>query len=236
MKAMILAAGRGERMRPLTDHTPKPLLMAGGLPLIGWHLHRLAAAGITDLVINHAWLGDKLEQVIGEGDDYGVRIAWSREDTALETAGGIAKALPLLGQAPFVVVNGDVLTDVDFIGLMQQAHQLDGQQLQAHLLLVDNPPHRPDGDFTLGPDGRVCADPAADGIRLTFAGIAAYHPALFAGLAQSVPLKAPLLPLLLQAMACGAVSGQHFQGVWLDVGTPERLQQAEQIAGQWERP
>lgn len=233
MKAMILAAGRGERMRPLTDSLPKPLLVAGGETLIGWHLRRLVQAGVTQVVINHAWLGQKLEQVLGNGAAYGVELSWSREAQALETAGGIAQALPLLGDAPFVVVNGDVLTDIDFSVFSQVARQLDAQTHLAHLVLVDNPPHRPNGDFTLCPDGRVCADAEVIGQRLTFAGIAAYHPALFASLASHPGVKAPLLPLLLQAMARGSVSGQHFRGMWLDVGTPERLQQADLIASGW---
>jgi MurNAc alpha-1-phosphate uridylyltransferase len=217
MKAMILAAGRGERLRPLTDHTPKPLMMAGAEPLIGWHLRRLKLAGITRLVINHAWLGDKLEQ-------------------ALETAGGIARALPLLGDEPFVVVNGDVLTDLDFSLLKQQAQKLDGVAHLAHLLLVDNPPHHPQGDFTLQANGQVSIDPALPGKRLTFAGIAAYHPVMFAALAQKGEGKAPLLPLLLPAMEQNVVSGEHFEGLWLDVGTPERLQEADRIARQWILP
>jgi len=236
MKAMILAAGRGERLRPLTDHTPKPLMMAGAEPLIGWHLRRLKLAGITRLVINHAWLGDKLEQALGDGHAYGASIDWSREGVALETAGGIARALPLLGDEPFVVVNGDVLTDLDFSLLKQQAQKLDGVAHLAHLLLVDNPPHHPQGDFTLQANGQVSIDPALPGKRLTFAGIAAYHPAMFAALAQKGEGKAPLLPLLLPAMEQNVVSGEHFEGLWLDVGTPERLQEADRIARQWILP
>jgi MurNAc alpha-1-phosphate uridylyltransferase len=236
MKAMILAAGRGERLRPLTDHTPKPLMMAGAEPLIGWHLRRLKLAGITRLVINHAWLGDKLEQALGDGHAYGASIDWSREGVALETAGGIARALPLLGDEPFVVVNGDVLTDLDFSLLKQQAQKLDGVAHLAHLLLVDNPPHHPQGDFTLQANGQVSIDPALPGKRLTFAGIAAYHPVMFAALAQKGEGKAPLLPLLLPAMEQNVVSGEHFEGLWLDVGTPERLQEADRIARQWILP
>ena len=231
---MILAAGRGERMRPLTDHTPKPLMMAGGEPLIGWHIRRLAACGVTDLVINHAWLGERLETAIGAGEAYGVNIAWSREAEALETAGGIAQALPLLGEGPFVVVSSDVLTDLDFAPLMRETALLDGKKRMIHLILVDNPPHHPGGDFVLCEDGRVSADPEAAGQRLTYAGIGGYHPALFAELACQSPVRHPLRPLLVDAMARGQVTGEHFKGTWLDVGTAERLEEANRIARQWE--
>ncbi|NWK77433.1 N-acetylmuramate alpha-1-phosphate uridylyltransferase MurU [Aquitalea sp. LB_tupeE] len=230
MKAMILAAGRGERMRPLTDHTPKPLLLAGGRPLIEWHIRSLAAVGIRQLVINHAWLGAQIEQSLGDGDRWGVDIAYSPEASALETAGGIATALPLLGNAPFLVVNGDVLSDVDFAPLQQQAAQLDGKTRLAHLLLVDNPPHNPAGDFGLLDNGLLVATPAA-GNGLTFSGIAAYHPALFASTAAGQPAK--LAPLLREAMAQGQVSGSRLDGMWLDVGTPERLAEADAIAAGW---
>ncbi|WP_374557584.1 N-acetylmuramate alpha-1-phosphate uridylyltransferase MurU [Aquitalea pelogenes] len=230
MKAMILAAGRGERMRPLTDHTPKPLLPAGGRPLIEWHIRRLAAAGIRQLVINHAWLGAQIEQVLGDGSRLGVEIAYSPESTALETAGGIATALPLLGDAPFLVVNGDVLSDVDFTTLQQQAAQLDGRTRLAHLLLVDNPPHNPAGDFGLLDNGLLAARPDA-GNGLTFSGIAAYHPTLFADTPAGQPAK--LAPLLRAAMAPGQVSGNRLDGLWLDVGTPERLAEADAIAAGW---
>ncbi|KJV30268.1 mannose-1-phosphate guanylyltransferase [Aquitalea magnusonii] len=230
MKAMILAAGRGERMRPLTDHTPKPLLPAGGRPLIEWHIRRLAAAGIRQLVINHAWLGAQIEQVLGDGSRLGVEIAYSPESTALETAGGIATALPLLGDAPFLVVNGDVLSDVDFTALQQQAAQLDGRNRLAHLLLVDNPPHNPAGDFGLLANGLLAARPDA-GNGLTFSGIAAYHPALFADTPAGQPAR--LAPLLRAAMAQGQVSGSRLDGLWLDVGTPERLAEADVIAAGW---
>ena len=230
MKAMILAAGRGERMRPLTDHTPKPLLPAGGRPLIEWHIRRLAAAGVRQLVINHAWLGAQIEQVLGDGNRLGVEIAYSPESTALETAGGIATALPLLGDAPFLVVNGDVLSDVDFTALQQQAAQLDGRTRLAHLLLVDNPPHNPAGDFGLLANGLLAARPDA-GNGLTFSGIAAYHPALFADTPAGQPAK--LAPLLRAAMAEGQVSGSRLDGLWLDVGTQERLAEADVIAAGW---
>ncbi|MBL8447779.1 MAG: nucleotidyltransferase family protein [Zoogloeaceae bacterium] len=210
---MILAAGRGERMRPLTDHCPKPLLPAGGKPLIVWHIERLRAAGITNLVINHAHLGPQLEAALGNGGDLGVRIAWSREDVALETAGGIRQALPLLGDAPFLVVNGDIFTDLDFAPLAQLPL---GDDI-AHLVLVTNPPHHPEGDFVLT-RGRVAHQGRP---RLTFSGVGVYHPQLFSGLPSGEPIK--LAPLLRTAMAADRVGGQVHRGLWLDIGTPERL-------------
>jgi MurNAc alpha-1-phosphate uridylyltransferase len=219
MKAMILAAGRGERMRPLTDTCPKPLLAAGGKPLIVWHIERLAAAGILDLVINHAHLGQMIEDALGDGGALGVRIRYSAEGTALETAGGIARALPLLGDAPFVVINGDVFADADLAALGHAATTLSADGPLAHLLLVPNPAHHPAGDFGLLPDGRVCDD--GRGERLTFAGLGAYHPALFAGVAPDQPAK--LAPLLRAAMAAGRVTGARHDGRWVDVGTPARL-------------
>ncbi|WP_024301187.1 N-acetylmuramate alpha-1-phosphate uridylyltransferase MurU [Pseudogulbenkiania sp. MAI-1] len=230
MRAMILAAGRGERMRPLTDHTPKPLLPVGGEPLIGWHIKRLREAGIDEIVINHAWLGERIETALGDGAAYGVHIAYSREGTALETAGGIATALPLLGEEPFVVINGDVLTDIDLAALAAEAARLDGKQRLAHLLLVPNPPHHPGGDFGLLGDGRLSASPA-DGVALTFSGIGAYHPALFAATLPHQPAK--LAPLLRAAMAEGRISGVRHDGLWLDVGTAERLAEADAIARGW---
>jgi len=211
MKAMILAAGRGERMRPLTDATPKGLLQAGGRCLIEYHLEAMATAGITGIVINHAHLGEQFEQVLGDGSRYGVRIAYSAEGAkALETGGGIFNALPLLDAEPFLVVNADVWTDYPFAHLPQRPAGL------AHLVLVDNPPQHPAGDFALDGD-RV----NADGARwLTFSGIGVYRPELFAGCA---PGAFPLAPLLRQAMGAGKVSGEHYDGRWLDVGTPERL-------------
>lgn len=216
--AMILAAGRGERMRPLTDHTPKPLLTVGGKPLIVWHIERLRAAGITELVINHAHLGHRLEEALGDGAAFGVHISWSPETTALETAGGIRRALPQLGDAPFIVVNGDVFCDVDFNALNSASKKLRADGTLAHLLLVPNPPHHPEGDFHLAADMRVRADHAP---RLTFSGIGAYHPTLFAALANDTPAK--LAPLLRAAMSAGRVLGQRHPGLWVDVGTPERL-------------
>ena len=221
MKAMILAAGRGERMRPLTDTCPKPLLEAGGKPLIVWHIERLAAAGIVNLVINHAYLGRMIEDALGDGARFGVRILYSPEGSALETAGGIARALPLLGDAPFLVVNGDVFCDADFAGLRRAAEELNPVRC-AHLLLVPNPAHNPDGDFGLTPDGQVRED---EGERLTFSGLGAYHPALFTGVSPDAPAK--LAPLLRAAMTRNRVTGARLFGRWVDVGTPERLRELD---------
>ncbi len=213
MRAMILAAGYGKRMRPLTDHTPKPLLEAGGRPLIEYHLESLRRAGIQDLVINTGWLGEQLEAHLGDGGRLGVSIRWSREGTPLETAGGIRRALPLLGGEPFVLVNGDIWTDYDFRGLIEAPA---GDDL-ARLVLVDNPAHHDGGDFHLTADGRV-SDNA--GPRLTYAGIARLDPALFAALDEG---ERRLAPLLRAAIAAGRVSGEHHHGHWWDIGTPERL-------------
>jgi MurNAc alpha-1-phosphate uridylyltransferase len=211
MKAMLLAAGRGERMRPLTDHTPKPLLRVAGHTLIERHIEALARAGIRELVVNHAHLGVQLIAALGDGSGYGVHIDYSAEPPgALETGGGIFNALPLLGEGPFVVVNADIWTDFDFAEL---PHQLGGV---AHLVLVDNPAHHPQGDFALE-NGRVRDDGPA---RLTFSGIGVYRPALFTG----SPLGPfPLAPLLRRAMAAEQVSGERYDGAWFDIGTPERL-------------
>jgi N-acetyl-alpha-D-muramate 1-phosphate uridylyltransferase len=212
LKAMILAAGRGERMRPLTDRTPKPLLPVAGKPLIVWHLERLARAGYRDIVINHAHLGDQIEALLDDGSAWGVTIRYSEEPPgALETAGGIANALPLLGDAPFLVVNGDIWCDLDFATVPMLA---DGDL--AHLVLAPNPPHHPNGDFDLL-DGRVRGVPP----RLTFSGIGRYRPELFASVERGKPAK--LAPLLREAMATNRVSGQTHTGRWVDVGTPERL-------------
>jgi N-acetyl-alpha-D-muramate 1-phosphate uridylyltransferase len=218
---MILAAGLGERMRPLTDHTPKPLLAAGGKPLILWQIERLKAAGFTDLVINHAHLGQKLEAYLGEGQTLGVRIAWSREPEPLETAGGIATARALLGDAPFIVTNGDVYVDFDYARLQPVlAAMAANPDHQAHLVLVDNPPHHPNGDFVLK-DAQVSLPLAPCPLPLTFSGIGCYRPELFAGIPPLT--KAKLAPLLRAAMARGQVTGEHFTGRWEDVGTPQRL-------------
>lgn len=213
--AMILAAGRGERMRPLTDHTPKPLLEVGGKPLIVWHIERLAAAGMERLVINHAHLGEQLEERLADGARWGVQILYSAEGQgkALETGGGIYKALPLLGDRPFLVVNGDIWCDVDFASLQLSANDL------AQLVLVRNPPHNPAGDFYLDADGRV--RPQGEP-RLTFSGIGVYRPELFAACSAGA---FPLAPLLREAMADDRVGGHQHDGHWMDIGTPERLQQ-----------
>jgi len=223
MKAMILAAGRGERMRPLTDETPKPLLIAGGKPLIVWHIEALVRSGIRELVINHAHLGQRLEDVLGDGSRFGARIAWSPEGEALETAGGIANALPLLGGEPFLVVNSDIACDYDFARLPPLAAALRSSGLRAHLVLVANPPHHPKGDFALR-NGKVCAEGE---LMLTFSGIGLYDPALFAGITRGA--KAPLAPLLRTAMEDGAVSGELHGGRWMDVGTPARLAELDRL-------
>ncbi len=224
MRAMILAAGRGERMRPLTDHTPKPLLQAGGKPLIVWHIERLVRAGITDLVINHAHLGDQIEQALGDGGRFGATIRYSNEGTALETAGGIAFALHLLGDQPFAVVNGDVYCDFDFSHLPSRAAALAASADMAHLVLVDNPEHNQKGDFILQGD-RVVPGPSPESSILTFSGIGLYRPALFAGIQRGT--KAPLAPLLREQIALGKVSGEHHRGTWVDVGTPQRLDELD---------
>ena len=221
MKAMILAAGRGERMRPLTDHTPKPLLEAGGKPLIVWHIEKLVAAGLRDIVINCAWLGDRLRAALGDGSQHGARLQWSPEDPALETAGGIARALPLLGAQPFLVVNGDIWCDWDFRQAPACAARLSQAGARAWLLLVDNPPHHQQGDFHLDASGQVREHSDAGG-KLTFSGVGVYAPALFGTISGREP--APLAPLLRQAMRDQAVIGNHHAGQWLDIGTPERLQ------------
>jgi MurNAc alpha-1-phosphate uridylyltransferase len=215
MKVMILAAGRGERMRPLSDTVPKPLLEAGGKPLIVHLIERLARAGLSELVINHSHLGAQIEQYLGDGRRYGARIAYSHEEGGgLETGGGIFKALSLIDGDPFAVINGDIWTDFPFERLPTRLEGL------AHLVLVDNPPQHPQGDFALQ-DGRVAAEGAP---RLTFSGIGVYARALFA---DSRPGKFPLAPLLRAAMARGLVSGEHYTGRWRDVGTPQRLSELD---------
>lgn len=217
MRAMILAAGRGERMRPLTDETPKPLLRAGGHALIEYHLLALRKAGITEVVINHAWLGDRLEQALGDGGRYGLSIRYSEEGAqALETGGGILKALPLLGDAPFLVINGDIWTDYSLARLPA------GPVGMAHLVLVDNPAHHPAGDFALD-QGRVTLDSEN---RLTFSGIAVYRPAMFARYEEG---RFPLAPLLREAIMAGQVSGEHYRGKWFDIGTPQRLETLDRM-------
>lgn len=225
---MILAAGRGERMRPLTDHTPKPLLQVGGKALIVWHIERLRAAGFTHIVINHAHLGAQIEDALGNGAELGVSIEYSREGIALETAGGIATALPLIECDVFPVVNGDIYTEFDFSRLAEPMARLASGHDWAHLVLVDNPPHHPNGDFVLDA-GRIHNTDSplfALHSRLTFSGIGVYHRALFAHTEAGV--KAPLVPLLRLAIDTGRASGEHHAGRWVDVGTPERLQQLDE--------
>ncbi len=219
MKGMILAAGRGERMRPLTDHLPKPLLEVAGRPLIEYHIRALAAAGIRELVVNTAHLGHRIREALGDGARLGVSILYSDEgEEALETGGGIFRALPLLGSAPFVVVNGDIWTEFDFRRLRR-----DPPAGGAHLVLVPNPSHHAAGDFLLRGDGSVAAE--GEGERYTFAGIGLYSPELFAGCRDG---RFPLAPLLREAMAGGRVSGELYRGGWVDVGTPRRLAELDE--------
>ncbi|MBN8412318.1 MULTISPECIES: N-acetylmuramate alpha-1-phosphate uridylyltransferase MurU [Halomonas] len=216
MKAMILAAGLGKRMRPLTDHCPKPLLPVAGEPLIGHHLKRLAAVGIRDVVINVSYRADQIVEALGDGVDYGVSIAFSHESQPLETAGGIAKARPLLGEAPFLLISADAFCDIDPATLSLAEGDL------AHLVMVDNPPHHPQGDFHLTAAGRVQATGAP---RLTYSGIALIDPRLVNELPEPCY---PVAPLLRQAMASDRVAGTHHHGEWVDVGTPERLEALNQ--------
>ena len=237
MKAMILAAGRGERMRPLTDSTPKPLLKVGGKPLIVWHLERLAQAGFKEIVINHAHLGKQIEQALGNGNKWGLSIQYSPEaiypnTSALETAGGIANALHLLGSAPFLVVNGDTYTNMNFASI---AAYIKSAALQAnidkassgiknpraHLVLVDNPPQHPDGDFAIQ-NGMLKNEGSP---MLTFSGVGVYHPDLFADVVIGQPAK--LAPLLRKAIDNNAATAQYYQGVWHDIGTPQRLHELD---------
>jgi MurNAc alpha-1-phosphate uridylyltransferase len=213
MKAMILAAGRGVRLRPLTDTTPKSLLAVGGKALIVWHLEKLARAGFTEAVINHAHLGAMIESALGDGSRFGLAIRYSPEREALETAGGIAAALPLLGSEPFLVINADVYSDYDFSTL--RGSQLGGKL--AHLVLVDNPAQHPRGDFALE-DGHVRESGTP---MLTFSGMGIYAPRLFSGIPPGT--KVPLAPLLRKAMGVDRVSGEHYRGRWHDIGTAGRL-------------
>lgn len=212
MKCMILAAGSGTRMKPLTDVTPKPLLNVGGIPLIVWHLERLAHDGFTDIVINIAHLGYQIPQALGDGSEWGVNITYSdeQEEGGLETAGGIVKALPILGNEPFLVVNGDIWSDYDF-----QDHRKLAEGMLAHLVLVPNPEHNPEGDFAL------VNNKVVDAKSYTFSGIGYYSPKLFEGVPYG---KSALAPLLRSAMKEGKVTGELYEGEWLDIGTPERLE------------
>ena len=211
MRAMLLAAGRGERMRPITDSTPKPLVQVGGRPLIAWHLAALARAGIREVVINLSWLGDQVRATLGDGRDYGVSITYSDEGPVpLETGGGIFRAVPLLGPGPFLVVNADIWTDIDFAAVALEEHA------HARLLLIPNPPHHPRGDFGLEGDLVVTRDTD----RYTYSGVGVYRPEFFGG---CTPGGFPLLPLLNRAIAAALVRGQVHRGEWCDVGTVERL-------------
>jgi MurNAc alpha-1-phosphate uridylyltransferase len=227
MKAFILAAGRGERMRPLTDHTPKPLLVAGGKPLIVWHLERLAAAGFKEIVINHAHLGSQIEQTLGDGSHWGLRVQYSPEPPgALETAGGIATALPLLGDEAFLVVNGDVYCDINF------SHFSTLTVTNAHLVMVENPTHHTSGDFSLlpspasGGEGNQRVIYANGEQTYTYAGIGIFSPSFFANVKPGTIMK--LRPLLDAAIAAGTLTGERFSGRWVDVGTPQRLAELDQ--------
>jgi len=216
MKAMILAAGLGTRMKPLTDHTPKPLLKVGGIPLIVWHIERLAHDGFKEIVINVAHLGDKIKEALGDGSEWGVNITYSdeQEEGCLESAGGIVKALPKLingeGDETFLVVNGDIFTDYEF-----QEHRKLADGILAHLILIPNPDHNPDGDFALN------GNKVVDAKQYTFSGIGYYSPKLFEGVPYG---KSSTIPLLREAMKEGRVTGELFEGKWLDIGTPERLE------------
>jgi MurNAc alpha-1-phosphate uridylyltransferase len=218
---MVLAAGRGERMRPITDTLPKPLVPVAGKPLIGYHLERLAKAGIRDVVINLSWLGERIRDALGDGRDYGVSIAYSEEGPApLETGGGIFKALPLLGAGPFLVVNGDTWTDIDYgrLALGNDSKGSLGLDNGAHgrLVLVANPTHNPRGDFGL--EGEVVVEREVD--RFTYSGVGVYRPEFFAG---CTPGRFPMLPLLKRAIAARLLRGELHRGEWCDVGTPQRL-------------
>ncbi|MBJ6978709.1 N-acetylmuramate alpha-1-phosphate uridylyltransferase MurU [Luteimonas sp. MC1895] len=234
MKALVFAAGLGERMRPLTDTTPKPLLEAGGRTLVAWHLEKLAAVGVRDVVLNTSWLAPRFPATLGDGSRWGVRLHYAFEgDIPLETGGGMLHALPLLGDAPFLAVNGDIWCDLDFAALPREPEGA------AHLVLVDNPTHHPQGDFSLDDEGRVHGH---GGPRLTFGGIGIYRPSLLQDWRATIgdmpgagddPPRFKLAPLLRAAMDRNAVTGQHHRGRWTDVGTPARL---EALARELEQP
>ena len=224
MKAMILAAGRGTRMAPLTDNCPKPLLPVAGKPLIQHHIEKLVAADFTELVINHAYLGHMIEQQLGDGTQFGCQIVYSAEAHALETAGAIVQALPLLRrgdqEAPFLLINGDVWCDWDYAEALVKAREVLQGNADGWLALVDNPQHNPVGDFSLAVDDTVCPEPGDAG--LTFAGISVLSTSLFAALQPGVR---PLAPILRAAMVNGRLLGERLACDWVDVGTPQRLQQ-----------
>lgn len=216
MKAMILAAGRGERMRPLTDSVPKPLLKAGGRPLIQYHIEALVRAGVPDIVINHAHLGGMIETALGDGRQFGANIVYSPESVALETGGGIFNALPLLGSGPFIIVNGDVWTDFPMESLPKEPDSL------VHLVLVENPQHHPNGDFVLK-ENFVQLE---GGARMTYSGIGVYRPELFD---ECQAGAFPLAPVLRRAIINHEATGTHYAGRWMDIGTPQRLQDLDAI-------
>ena len=219
---MILAAGRGERMRPLTDTTPKPLLKVAGCSLIEQHIQSLYRAGIREIVINHAWLGEQIESELGNGEKWGVQICYSKEETALETAGGIRNAISLLGNQPFLVINGDIWTDFPLIQLIHRAKKTIDQLIWAHLLLVPNPPHHLSGDFQLDENSSLLYE---NGIfpnlsSYTFSGIGVYHPKIFHFLEKGTQALAPVLKSLIREQH---VSADIYEGDWFDIGTPQRL-------------
>ena len=221
MKAMILAAGLGSRMLPLTANTPKPLLKAGGRSLIEHHIYNLAEAGITEIVINHFYLGEQIEQALGNGSAFGVRIAYSPEIERMETAGGIIRALALLGDESFIVISADIWTQFPFASL----RPVDGEQVLARLVMVNNPEHHAGGDFHLDQSGLLIQPPAESGlVRCTYSGISVMHPQLFRGYPEA-PL--PLRPLLTAAMPRPQLQGQLYTGPWADIGTPARLQELD---------
>jgi MurNAc alpha-1-phosphate uridylyltransferase len=223
MKVMLLSAGVGERMRPLTDHTPKPLLQVAGVPLIEHHIRRLAEVGLGDLIINVSHLAQQIIDYCGDGSRWGVSIAYSPESMPLETAGGIINAMPLLGDAPFMVVNGDVWTDYPFSQLASR--ELDEIASVAHLVLVDNPPQHPLGDFSLDDRGQLgIKEP--DSMGYTYAGLGLYSPNFFAGVTAG---KLAMRPLLDKAIRNGVCSGEYYGGEWVDVGTPQRLKDLDEM-------
>jgi MurNAc alpha-1-phosphate uridylyltransferase len=222
---MILAAGKGERMRPLTDHTPKPLLRVAGKTLIEHHIGKLVSAGFHELVINVSWLGEQIEAFLGDGSAFGCAISWSREASPLETAGGIIQALPLLGEAPFAVVNGDIWTDYPVQQLRQR--DLPAGQL-AHLVMTDNPPQHPLGDFEITAAGKAQARQSEDSACYTYTGLGVYEAGFFAGRQPGV---LPLRPLLDAGMAAGQVGAEYYPGRWFDVGTPQRLTELDALLG-----
>jgi N-acetyl-alpha-D-muramate 1-phosphate uridylyltransferase len=224
MKAMILAAGRGQRMMPLTENTPKPLLSIAGKPLLQHHIEKLRRAGIVDLVINHCYLGEQIEAYFGDGREFGVHIQWSPEPIALETAGGLKQALSYLGEQPFISVNGDIWTDFDFASLRQGPflEALEQNRRHAHLVLVDNPRQNPGGDFGL--QQHKVVNQALS--MWTYSGIALYHPKLIAKCPLGQPMG--LAPILRRAIDSKLVSGEIYHGPWHDIGTPKRLAELEQ--------